>query len=651
MPFRDSRFNPRHRQRGAVAVLAAVTIVALLISSLLVIEVGRVYYAERGLQKMASLAALDAARLVSGCGDPATQAALDASVAASLARNGDPAILTSTAVEVGTVETNVSSLRELSVTDMEDARAVRVTLKRPMPTLLTPLLTAAGGTMTASATATQEALGSLSVGSGLLSISTAESELLNPLLSGLLGGGVNLTALDYSGLAGVNVSLEQLATAIGVDVQDLSDPLALSTQTPVLSETINGLAGALGDTASGTVTGLLTQLAGSASNQDVPLGTILDPITDVAADVPFVNLLDLIIALGQAAQADDGGVTPIDLPASIPVPGVLTVAAFVKILEPPKLSGLGRPGQTQASTAQIRIMVRIEAGNILTGLQGSIEDLANGLLGAVTGLVGIPEPTVSILPPPLNIGIDVDVAKATAYLDALQCPRADLNNGEPIAELSAAPAIADVTVGRFVGSASSAPALTPTDIWPVATVGIDATQACLGVKIGSSCVGVPINLGSTNVELNLGMTSVDVGAGGRVPLPQDVTQFDRIEDLPDTAPPAWLAEGVPPDAPVSANPQTVGSSVGVDLDLQLTSTQTGTGLIGLLGGIVGSLVNGVALLLDSLIGFVNTLANALINPLLQLLGIDLGSATVTMQVVTVDQPRIVTTEIPAAAAP
>lgn len=650
MSHRSTRSSSRRRQGGAVAVLAAISIVALLTATMLVIEVGRLYFAQRSLQKMASLAALDGARTVSGCGSEPTQAALDAAVANSLARNGNPAILTSTLIEGGTVETNAESLRELTPTDIEDARAVRVTLTRPVPSLLTPFLTPSGGSMVASATATQEVLGSLSVGSGLLSISSADSALLNPLLSGLLGGSVNLTAVQYSGLAGVNVSLEQLATAIGVDVKDLSDPVSLSTQTPILSDTLDGLAGSLGDTASGTVTGLLTQLAGSASSQPVPLGLILDPVTAVAGEVPFINLLDLILALGQAAQADpSGGATPIALPISLSVPGVANITSFVRILEPPKFGGLGRPGQTQATTAQIRVLLRIEAGQVLTGLTAAIQGIVNGLLG-VLNLVGVTT-SVTVVPPPLNIGVDIDVAKATAYLDAVQCPRGDVNDGEPIAELSAAPAIAEITVGRFIGSASSAPALIPTDTWQIATVGINATGACVGVKIGSLCVGVPLNLGSTNVTLNLGMVAAGVGAGGRMDLPQDVTEFDRIEDLPATVPPAWIAEGVPPDAPVSANPQTVGSEVNLELELNLSSTQTGSGLVGLLGGLVNSLVNAVASLLQPLINLVNGLADALINPLLDLLGIDLGSATVTMRVVTVDQPNIVTTEVVGAEAP
>src|SRR3546814_4274914 len=133
-------------------------------------------------------------------------------------------------------------------------------------------------------------------------VQTCALPIFNAVLSGLLGGSVNLNAVDYQGLAGVNVSLGQLATAVGVDVSDLSDPLALTTQTPVLSSVLNGLAGSLSGTTSTTVTNLLQNLASAASGNSngIPLGNVLGTVDNVAANVPFVNLLDLIMALGAA---------------------------------------------------------------------------------------------------------------------------------------------------------------------------------------------------------------------------------------------------------------------------------------------------------------------------------------------------------------
>src|SRR3546814_14400204 len=111
--------------------------------------------------------------------------------------------------------------------------------------------------MVASATAEQAALGSFYRGSGLLSV---DAGILNALLSGLLGGNVTLDAVSYKQLASVSVSLADLGTAVGLDVHDLSNPLALSPNTPLLSDTLNGLARALAARASTTVTTLLGNL-------------------------------------------------------------------------------------------------------------------------------------------------------------------------------------------------------------------------------------------------------------------------------------------------------------------------------------------------------------------------------------------------------
>src|SRR3546814_14418203 len=71
---------------------------------------------------------------------------------------------------------------------------------------------------------------------------------------------------------------------------------------------------------------------------------------------------------------------------------------------------------------------------------------------------------------------------------------------------------------------------------------------------------VPVNLGSTNLKVALSLTGTGVGGGTSIPL-DDVTDFTLLNpsDLPGNAPPTWLADGFPPAAAVSDNPQTVGS--------------------------------------------------------------------------------------------
>ena len=93
------------RQRGAVAVFAAITMVALLSALALAVDVGRLYYAQRDTQRLADVAALDASRVVSGCastsGVPGSKAQALAEVMASLARNSSSPKDYTVSVQIG----------------------------------------------------------------------------------------------------------------------------------------------------------------------------------------------------------------------------------------------------------------------------------------------------------------------------------------------------------------------------------------------------------------------------------------------------------------------------------------------------------------------------------------------------------------------
>ena len=643
----------RRRQRGAVAVFAAVAIIAMLTAMMLAIEVGRVYSAHRELQKAATLAALDATRVVSGCSATPTQANLDNAVTTSLAFNGYTAgRLTSTLTEFGTVQTNAGNLRTLQPTaSINAANAARVTLTAPFPTPLIPLLPTTGTSMRVSATASQSALGSLRIGGGVAALNGG---VLNSLLSALTGGSASLSLIDYNGLAGVNVTASQLATALGVSVTDLSDPLKLQTTTPVLSSALNGLAGSLSGTASKQVTDSLQNLAGiSTNNTPIPLGNILGPVGNIASDVPFVNLQDLVMALALASQADSTGVKSIELKnIGLDVPGVAIVKVFAKVLQPPQLSGLGRPGQTKASTAQIKLLVRIDAGSVVSGIVTNVNNLATGVLSLIGSVVGVTI-TPTAAPPPINLGVDIDLAPATAYLNRLDCPKSGVNNGQPVAGLNVDTALAAVKVGTFAGSASTAPALDASKTaWSVVTVNIDASHA--GVNLLGTCLLLCTNLGTANLQVGLSLTSTDVSKTSRNL--NDVYQFTLIPTTVSKATPVYRANGapgipaVPVASPTTENPQTVGASTNVGLTLGVTTTSTGTGLTGGLSGFVGSLINsiisGPTSLVQRLSTMVNGLATSLINPLLNLLGVQLGTATTTMDFATVGQPYIVNTTLP-----
>jgi Predicted membrane protein len=92
------RQGPRH-QKGAAAVFVAIVLVALVGIIVVGIDIGRLYYGQRSLQRDANLAALEGARALGGCnngGVVGTSAQVTSAVQNSLTTNlarggpGDP---------------------------------------------------------------------------------------------------------------------------------------------------------------------------------------------------------------------------------------------------------------------------------------------------------------------------------------------------------------------------------------------------------------------------------------------------------------------------------------------------------------------------------------------------------------------------------
>lgn len=631
------------RERGSVVVYTGVTLLAILIASVIAIEMGRVYSANRNLQKMASLAALDAVREASRCSRTLapSQAELEGRVTASLQRNGVFSEIRQVTVEPGIVQFESGTRRRfLEPSTLAEATAVRVTLRKPFPALLTGLLPDSGKLMVVSATAEQPLSGAFEVGSGLASLSGG---MLNGVLGALLGGSVNLTAVDYTGLAGVNVTLEQLATALDVDVQDLSDPVALQANAPLLRDSLLGLSDALGSSASSTVVNLVRNLASAAASNTgrTTLDQLLGSYDLTGSSAPVINLLDLLLDLAASTHVDPAGtgsVIPVNVSTlNLSLPAGLAVSAVgLRVLEAPQ-AGRGRPGDPSAtaSTAQVRLMVRAQV-NAQTQIASALSAvLLGGLLGTVTA-------------PPINIGIDLDAAKATAFLDQIDCPQTGVNGGKPMAQLSVEPAVATVRLGTYTGVPASFPAIT------------SGSSQLLGVGIqilGGLVASINVNLYLANP------VSTTAGSGTEQPLPLPVTQFDAVAVTDNSDPDVWIARGRPPAAAVTGNPQTVGSSnvlrgtmSTLFGSLNITASDpahaAGSSICLLkvivctlsvpVDSIVNAVVTPVRTLLNTVLSGVGGIVDALLDPLLNALGIRLGNATVIMQSVTTDQPTVVT---------
>ena len=667
------RLDRRRLQRGAVAIWVGVSIVAFIAATFLSIDVGRLYFTQRNLQKTATLAAISAAQIASGCtngdGIRVDPDQMFSQVQALVVANGGQAGWLSgfngfEAIEVGQTRTNSAGLRAFQALPAGDERinSVRVNLQRPAPNSFVPsILTNGGGTLKASSTAEQRVLGSFYIGSGLADL---DAGLLNALLGALLGSNINLSVADFRSLAATQVTLGALATALNVRVTDLSNLTELGLDTPLLPDLLGGLVGGLGNTASGAVSGLLQQLAGAARNETVPLGVLLGPLTDVAGNVPFINLLDLIMALGTAATADgDPYANPIVVPLNVDVPGVAKVSIFLKVLEPP-VFGVGAPGAT-AKTAQVKLAVRIEGGQLLTSLTQAISGVLGSTLDFVTGLLrlltlGLVDPRISTpVIKPLNLGIDVNVAQAAARLDEIACPTAE--SPFPVARLSVSPAIATVHVGGFVGTPSANPSTIPA---------LDLNGASVDVFHQTvEFRGLLSFLGGLSIDVGLDLSCVSVGGvcngpsapstGPFRPLPNDIDSFEYKVDgdnpIARARTPYYLANGIPPSPEVAGvNPQTVGTDPQLSLNLALrpiTSPLPGTSnsVLGQLASLVSGLQSAVQGLVSGLLNFVNNvLLSAIVNPLLKLLGIELGRATVIMEAVSVDRPARVSNCLPGA---
>ncbi|WP_428309707.1 pilus assembly protein TadG-related protein [Hydrocarboniphaga sp.] len=421
-------------QRGAVAIWVGVSIVAMMTATFLAIETGRLYFAQRDLQRMANLAAVAGVQAASGCAGANSNGTLgsldDITTLVQnfiVANGGEVNTLVGIngydPVELGHMVSQ-GELRVFSPLPAGDRNitSVRVNLRKARPTPFSGFLTG-GGDLIASATAEQPAIASFRLGTTLLNL---DQGALNTLLSGLLGANVSLTLLDYQSLLRSTVSLQSLMLSAGVT--DLSQLLAVQTDLPGALQIV-GDALALGsNSASAAAAGLLTGLAGTANPgaASTPfaaalgnLGASLNPaVTDALAAVPLIDGLGLLTALGQSAA--NGGT--INVPVSIPgIPGLVSSGVFLEIKQPEQLAsgpaGVDESGQplTSATSSQVVLKVRLNT---------SLGDLAKILLG-----------------------IDVRVANGYSRLLSIDCP----GLGQPYAsaDIATTTSTLTATLGTF----------------------------------------------------------------------------------------------------------------------------------------------------------------------------------------------------------
>jgi uncharacterized membrane protein len=649
-------------QRGAAAVFAAAALLAMIMSTLLALNIGRLYYAQRDLQKLATVGALAAVEAASGCngisGMRSTSAAttrVTSIIQANLpAGSGTTATQLLTPINgIGAVQLGMESTTGVNPTtgatdgyyhfisladNDQRINAAVVNLAESSPALIGSMFfpNFAPIQLHASATAMQRPLGAFTIGSTLANLNTSNSALLNPLLSALLGTSLNLSAVDYQNLASVQLSLANLEVAAGVN--SLNDLLALNTNLAGVQQLLAAATAQVNPSVANLVSGLT--LGTTNAGENVPLAQLLGNIaadglnpvvSDVSAALPSLDLLDLLAGAGEAAL----GNSPNSFVTLSGTPGIAGVSTYVflSVQQPPQNTGYGPIGST-AHTAQITLRFRLSVatdGSTGFSLVGAVLGLLNGLLSLLGSGITIA---------PINLGLDLAVASATGTLDSITCP---VSTGQsPTATIGVNTALVTLSLGGFSGNASSNPALAT---GPVNFVSIQGTGL---LALANATIG--LNTGSVSTALG----STDGTAG---PFTIYGTPYQPNSS---SSPQTWIFPAC--NSTVIANPPQCGSTIDPNNpDQPIPAQNLLSGISTLLGNLTASnnlTISAVGIPLSAildpllsalntlLIGPLTTLLDSILNPLLQLLGVQVGSATILMDGIETGKQIIVNTNLP-----
>ncbi|WP_080441582.1 TadG family pilus assembly protein [Burkholderia ubonensis] len=413
-------------QRGAVSVLATVWVLVALVT-LGAIDIGNLFFQRSDLQRIADLSALAAVQSLdpsdTSCG-AANTAALNnarANETSNTVTTGAPARgQDQVAATCGRWDPQVYAGQPAyfapAASGMTQLNATQVTVTRTMRYSflgVVSMLGAGPGTMSATATARASAIDTFSISATLASV---DPVWLNGILSALLGTSVSLTLADYQALAGANIKLLGISTALGAGtVNGLVD---LSVTVPTLIGNLSAYVGAL-QAGGGNGPGYVAQLQAASTALGKLAGASVGNTTVVVANAPNallnislgnpqsgadaqVNLLDLLTTAAQVAAYNKGHAVSLNTGVTLPLgaSGFNVVSLQLQVLNPPSIA-VGEAGllpngtwRTQASSAQIGVYLNVQTPSIpitgALGLSGLIDLTLSGINLPIYLLVGGP---------------------------------------------------------------------------------------------------------------------------------------------------------------------------------------------------------------------------------------------------------------------
>lgn len=619
------QFRGPARQRGAIGLIAALTLGLVLGFMLLVVDTGRLYLEKRKLQRVADTAALEAVSRDGNClsGLSAANYATQSATRNGFTVNADSTLT----VSCGTLQTGADNFRVFTV-DSSKSAAVQVIATHSVPTSVAAGIGAllSGGpvnlstrlTATAVAAEPKLTLAQLSIRSTLVGVDTSQSNVLNPLFSTLLGGNVNLTAVGWDGLVKTDINLlkfmDRLAIKLGVAAGNYT--ALLNTQASV-TQFIQAAADVLpvnGSTA--TVTTALGNLALAATNASpIKLGDLLQlqTGTQAAGLDATVQLFQLVQGFVQLANKNSA-VTAV-LPVN--VLGLAGMTTRIKVIQPPQFSVVGDPALAKLAplgvnkiyvrTAQVRILVSVDLSLINAVLQ-----TVNGLLQIIVGtmntllapgciLGNCTQTDLAILPNGLNLDVGLEAGVGSSYVTDYTC-------------------------------------VTPTDKSLTATTNISALQ----LKVGQ--IDAATWLSSSAAPSLSPLTLIDIGSkschlfncGARTPFAGGGSEIMIDSPVAGTSEPNYTFAN-PHEVNVSPNPThavtvsgVVGSLKGTLSGITLIQHPPTIGsLLGLvLNTLLSTLANVTSLLVSAIGGLLAPLVDPILDSLLQNLGVDVNKVDV-----------------------
>ncbi|WP_355662075.1 pilus assembly protein TadG-related protein [Halomonas salifodinae] len=419
MSFYRREAGPR-RQRGAIGLMAAAVMALVILCIVVALDTGRLYMQKQNLQRVADMAALDSvagANLMDGGGSPSLQGLAEES--ASLndfpVSNGVREIIT----VQGTVEVIDGVNRFVPSSDGRGS-AVQVLARHRVPTSLVANLARLFEMLApdddgeirshiwleAEAVARQPGVVAFSAGTSLLTADLSGSPLLGPVLQGLLGSEVDISAVSFTGLANLGISLLDLIQAspnVGTMDELLDLPLAIGGDDGLVSLAISALeAGASGGQVLTASSRQALEALTLVSLGDITLGELLSINTP---DGDRSHALETLISVGELLNS---AIFLANQESAVSIPGLeVTLGRLVmaditlEIIQPPQIA-IGPPGciegyappcsiadadgrywQTQATPAQLDLELDLAVD--LIGLARLSLDLeltgANGVAG------------------------------------------------------------------------------------------------------------------------------------------------------------------------------------------------------------------------------------------------------------------------------